>query len=37
MLPKIENSLDAIKAGVGKVVITKADALGTESGTVIVN
>lgn len=37
MLPKIENSLDAIKAGVEKVVITKADALGTESGTVIVN
>ena len=37
MLPKIENSLDAIKAGVGKVVITKADALGTDSGTVIVN
>ena len=37
MLPKIENSLDAIKSGVGKVVITKADALGTESGTVIVN
>ena len=35
MLPKIENSLDAIKAGVRKVVITKADALGSESGTVI--
>ena len=37
MLPKIENSLDAIKAGVRKVVITKADALGSESGTVIVS
>lgn len=37
MLPKIENSLDAIKAGVRMVVITKADALGSESGTVIVS
>ena len=36
MIPKIENALDAIKAGVKKVVITKADALGNSEGTVIV-
>lgn len=27
MIPKIENALDAVRAGVSKVVITKADAL----------
>ena len=36
MIPKIENALDAIMAGVKKVVITKADALGNREGTVIV-
>ena len=36
MIPKIENALDAIQAGVNKVVITKADALGQDSGTVII-
>ena len=36
MIPKIENALDAIRAGVKKVVITKADALGQEGGTVII-
>lgn len=35
MIPKIENALDAIEAGVKKVVITKANALGTSSGTII--
>lgn len=33
MIPKIENALDAVMAGVAKVVITKADNLG--GGTVI--
>ena len=36
MIPKIENALDAISAGVKRVVITKADALGQEGGTVII-
>jgi len=35
MLPKIENALSAIDAGVGKVVITLATALDGQSGTVI--
>lgn len=36
MLPKIENALAAVEAGVKKVVITKADCLGTNnSGTTI--
>ncbi len=33
MIPKIENALDAVRAGVAKVIITKADKLG--GGTVI--
>lgn len=33
MIPKIENAIDAVRAGVSKVVITKADALN--SGTTI--
>ena len=36
MIPKIENALDAIQGGVNKVVITKADAVGRDSGTVII-
>lgn len=35
MIPKLENSFAAINAGVAKVVITKADELGNNSGTVI--
>lgn len=35
MIPKIENSLAAVEAGVKKVVITKADALGSNTGTII--
>ncbi len=33
MLPKIENSLAAVEAGVKRVVITRADALGAGCGT----
>ena len=35
MIPKIENSLDAVEKGVKQVIITKADALNSASGTVI--
>ena len=35
MLPKIENALSAIDAGVDKVVITLATAIGSQQGTVI--
>lgn len=35
MLPKIENALAAVEAGVKKVVITKADCLGNNNGTII--
>jgi len=35
MIPKIENALDAIRAGVGRVVITRADAIDGTQGTVI--
>lgn len=35
MLPKIENSLAAVKAGVRRVVITRADCLGQNKGTSI--
>lgn len=35
MLPKIENSLAAVEAGVKRVVITKADKIGTNQGTSI--
>lgn len=33
MLPKLENCLAAVEAGVGRVVITRADALGNGCGT----
>ena len=37
MLPKLENALDAIDLGVGKVIITKASEIGNmTSGTHIV-
>ncbi len=35
MLPKIENSLAAVKQGVARVVITQANAIGTDKGTSI--
>ncbi len=35
MIPKIENALDAISHGVGRVVITQATHIGQESGTII--
>lgn len=35
MLPKIENSLAAVDAGVKRVVITQADKIGTNEGTSI--
>ena len=35
MIPKIENALAAVKAGVSQVVITRADLIGTASGTII--
>lgn len=35
MVPKLENAFAAIDAGVCRVVITKADCLGTDAGTVI--
>lgn len=35
MIPKIENCLAAVEAGVERVVITRADCLGSDGGTVI--
>lgn len=35
MLPKIENSLKAVDAGVKRVIITRADKIGSLEGTVI--
>jgi len=35
MIPKIENALSACRAGVSRVVITRADRIGQEGGTVI--
>ena len=35
MIPKLENSFSAIRAGVKQVVITHASAIGKDSGTVI--
>ena len=35
MIPKLENSFDAIHAGVGRVIITRATAIDGNSGTVI--
>lgn len=36
MIPKLDNAFAAIEAGVNKVVITNARALGTDSGTEII-
>jgi acetylglutamate kinase len=35
MLPKIENALSAVDAGVSQVIITKADAIDGHHGTII--
>lgn len=35
MIPKLKNSLDAIDSGVSKVVITRADSLDGNSGTIV--
>lgn len=35
MIPKLENSFDAIQSGVKQVVITRADLIHTDGGTVI--
>ncbi|MBQ3722948.1 MAG: acetylglutamate kinase [Bacteroidales bacterium] len=35
MLPKLDNAFGALSAGVSEVVITRADALGTDAGTVV--
>lgn len=35
MIPKIENALDACRAGVNRVIITRADQIGRDTGTVI--
>lgn len=35
MIPKIQNALSAIDAGVGRVIITKANAIDGKSGTII--
>ena len=36
MIPKIENALGAIDAGVERVIITKADAIDGKHGTIII-
>lgn len=35
MIPKIENALEAIRAGVSRVIITKSDAIDGKHGTII--
>lgn len=35
MIPKIENCLKAVEAGVSRVLITRADRLGKDGGTVV--
>ena len=35
MIPKLENSFDALKAGVNQVIITRADLISYDSGTTI--
>ena len=35
MIPKLENAFQAIQAGVSKVVITNATAIGKDAGTVV--
>ncbi len=37
MIPKIENSLEAVHAGVKQVIITKSDAIDGKHGTIIRN
>lgn len=37
MIPKLDNAFDALNAGVKKVVITKAENLNSNSGTIVVN
>lgn len=37
MIPKIENALQAVKAGVARVIITKATAIDGKHGTVVKN
>jgi acetylglutamate kinase len=36
MIPKLENAFEALKAGVKKVVITRADLIDKEGGTIII-
>ena len=36
MIPKLENCLQAVDAGVSRVVITLADRIGEDGGTAIV-
>lgn len=35
MIPKLENAFEALRAGVSRVVVTRADALGEPGGTVV--
>ena len=37
MMPKIENALQAVEAGVSKVIITRADAIDGKSGTIVMH
>lgn len=36
MIPKIENSLEAVRQGVSKVIITRADNIGKENGGTVI-
>ena len=36
MIPKLENSFEALKAGVKQVVITRADLIHTKGGTIVI-
>jgi len=36
MIPKLENSFEALKAGVKEVVITRADFIHTKGGTIVI-
>ena len=36
MIPKLENSFEALKSGVKQVVITRADLIHTDGGTIVV-
>ena len=35
MIPKLDNSFEALNAGVKQVVITRADLIHTNQGTII--